>query len=68
MSRQTVDLVLERNRRRLGKVEAADAIGISFNSLKLAEAGAPVSRKVQDKIAAFYGLEPLVIWPAEDAA
>lgn len=65
---QTVDLVLERRRRRLGKVEAAKEIGISFNSLALAEAGGEPSRAVQDKIAAFYGLEPLAIWPVEDAA
>ena len=63
-----VDLVLERNRRRLGKVEAAEAIGISFNSLKLAEAGVHVSRNVQDKIAAFYGFDPVEIWPAEGQA
>ena len=68
MPPQTVDLVLERKRRRLGKVEAAKAIGISFNSLALAEAGSEPSRAVQDKIAAFYGIDPLVIWPVEDAA
>jgi lambda repressor-like predicted transcriptional regulator len=61
-----VDLVLERKRRRLGKVEAAEAIGISFSSLKLAEAGGEPSRKIQDKIATFYGLDPLAIWPVED--
>lgn len=63
-----VSLVTERLRRRLGKAEAARQIGIAFNSLALAEAGAPVSRKVQDKIAAFYGVDPLAIWPVEDAA
>ena len=67
-STEPVDLTTERRRRRLGKVEAARQIGISFNSLALAEAGAPVSRKVQDKIAAFYALDPLAIWPVEGEA
>lgn len=62
-----VDLVAERDRRRLGKVEAAKAMGISFYSLALAEAGAKPSRRaVQDKIASFYELDPLAIWPVED--
>lgn len=65
---QAVDLVLERKRRRLGKVEAAEAIGISFHSLAIAEAGGEPSKRVQDKIAAFYEIDPLVIWPVEQAA
>ena len=68
MSRQAVDLVRERNLRRLGKLEAAKAIGISYNSLHYAEEGVEPGKKVQDKIADFYGIDPLVIWPVEDAA
>ena len=61
-----VNLVTERKRRRLGKVEAAKAIGISFNTLALVEAGGEPRRDVQDKIAAFYGIDPLVIWPVDE--
>lgn len=68
MKPQTVDLVFERKRRRLGKVEAAKAIGISFHSLAIAEAGGEPTRAVQDKIAAFYELDPLAIWPVVEAA
>lgn len=63
-----VNLVTERRKRRLGKVEAAEAIGISFNTLAIAEAGGTPRKRIQDLIADFYGLEPLAIWPVEDAA
>lgn len=64
----SVNLVNERKRRGLGIVEASHAIGISFNSLKLAEAGVEPRSDVARKIAAFYGLSIVEQWPAKDAA
>lgn len=65
---QPLNLIAERKRRGLGIVEAAREIGISYNSLKLAEAGVEPRSDVAQKIATFYGTNVLAQWPVESAA
>lgn len=66
--KEPLNLVAERRRRNLGIVEAAKAIGISYNSLKLAEAGTEPRSDVARKICEFYGTTVLEQWPIEKAA
>jgi len=65
---QRLNLLEERRRRNLGIVEAHRAIGISYNSLKLAEAGVEPRSDVARKIVEFYGTTVLAQWPVKETA